>query len=140
MPARDPRTRRYPCAWCAEDGMWPDLCSEALGRLDDRCAAMIEIQCGLGDHRRCLPSACASAARWHEPVRRAGVEAAHAAGAVWAVVSTLENRITVVGTEDHLGRAKSLLRNGALKRAGSPTGPEGKGLVYVVRGADGRFF
>lgn len=120
--------------------MWPDRCTEAPVPRDERCVAMIEIQCGLGDHRRCEPSACAAAARWHEPVRRAGVEAAAAAGAVWAVVSTLDNRVTVVGTEDHLGRAKTLLRNGALKRAGSPTGPEGRGLVYVVRGSDGGFF
>ncbi len=101
---------------------------------------MIEIECGLGDHRRCEPSACAAAARWHEPVRRAGVAAARSAGAVWAVVSTIENRVSVVGTEDHLGRAKSLLRIGALKRAGQPLGPEGQGLVYIVRGEDGGFF
>lgn len=119
--------------------MWPDQCSEGDGR-DGRCAAMIEKVCALGDHRRCSPSACAAAARWHEPVRRAGVDAARAAGRLWAVVSTIENRVAVVGTADHLGRAKSILRAGTLTRAGFGLGAEGMGLVYVVRATDGGFF
>lgn len=80
------------------------------------------------------------AARWHEPVRRAGVTAARMAGVTWAVVSTIENKVVVVGTENDLDRATALLRVGALRRAGVPVGSEGTGLVYVVRGSDGGLF
>lgn len=81
------------------------------------------------------------AARWHPAVSRAGVAAARAAGTTWAVVSIIGDRLAVVGTEDHLGRAKSLLRTGHAKRHGYVTGdPAAKGVVYVVRGADGGLF
>jgi hypothetical protein len=56
-------------------------------------------------------------------------------------VSRVGDRVTLVGTEDHLGRAKSILRSGAIRRAGIKVGGSaGKGLVYVVRAADGAFF
>lgn len=120
--------------------MWPDRCRADIGE-DWACSEIIGDQCeAWGDHRRCLPAQCAWAARWHEPVRRAGMEAARSAGVAWAVVSTIGDRLAVVGTEDHLGRAKSLLRTGALKRAGLPTDYTGKGLVIVVRGSDGGLF
>lgn len=138
VSARDPRTRRYPCAWCGQPGMWPDRCTERPDAPDSRCAPIIEGRCMLGDHRRCDLEACVVAARWHEPVREAGVAAAEAAGAVWAVVSTIENRVDVVGTGDNLGRARTMLV-AALTRAGRPFGPDGLGLVYVVRVTDGGF-
>lgn len=122
--------------------MWPDVCSEALGKDQDHaCAEIIEDKCELGDHRRCDPANCEFAAVWHEIVRAAGIEAAEAAGKIWAVVSVIEDQPTVVGTGDHLGRAKSLLRTGHAKKFGIQTGdPAAKGLVYIVRGADGGFF
>lgn len=91
-----------------------------------------------GDHRRCASDACTVSARWHEPVREAGIAAARTAGQVWAVVSTIENAVTVVGTSDHLGRA-TLLRRAVLLHAGHQDVPSGMGLVYLVRGRDGGF-
>lgn len=138
--ARGPRTRRYPCPWCGSPDAWPDGCSEAVdaGEGVRCCTSMIEKQCMRGDHRRCALGACTVSARWHEPVRAAGIAAAQAAGHGWAVVSTIENNVTVVGTSDHLGRAKLLLRT-VLLNAGHQDGPEGRGLVYIVRGLDGGF-
>lgn len=118
--------------------MWPDGCTETAGAADPGCAAVVVGRCMLGDHRRCAVDACVVAARWHEPVRAAGVLAAEAAGAVWAVVSTVHDRVDVVGTADNLGRARSVLV-AALVRAGLPVGPVGLGLVYVVRASDGGF-
>ncbi|MEQ3541105.1 hypothetical protein WHI96_20030 [Pseudonocardia tropica] len=103
------------------------------------CAEIIEGKCSIdADHRRCQPETCEWAADWHEPVREAGQRAAADAGAVWAVVSTLGG-VRVVGTTDHLGRAKSLLRTPEAKRHGI-TGAAAKGVVYIVRGSDGGFF
>lgn len=100
---------------------------------------MIEKQCMHGDHRRCALNACTVAARWHEPVRAAGIAAAQAANARWSIVSTIDNNVAVkvVGTSNHLGQAKLLLRT-VLVNAGHPDGSHGKGLVYIVRGLDGR--
>lgn len=122
--------------------MWPDVCSEELGDAQGyACDFIIPGECSVGDHRRCDTARCDVAARWHPAVRRLGVEAALAAGAIWAVVSIAEGRATLVGTGDHLGRAKSIVRTGHAKRHGIETGdPAAKGLVYVVRGSDGGFF
>lgn len=138
MARPDPRTRRYPCPWCTEPRAWPDRCGMFCG--DDLCADETGQRCALGDHRRCDGSHCPVAARWLLAVRRAGVLAAEPSGAIWAVVSIIGDRVTVVGTEDHLGRAKSLLRTGHLKRCGWPIGPVGKGAVYVVRASDAELF
>lgn len=89
-----------------------------------------------GDHRRCALDACVVAARWHEPVRKAGMAAAQAAGDAWAVVSTIENNVQVVWTSNHLGQAKLLLRN-VLLSADHLDYPDGRSLVYLVRASDG---
>lgn len=118
--------------------MWPDRCHEGPDA-DPTCAEIIASQCvDFGDHRRCIPEVCEWAAEWHSVVREAGQRAAADAGAVWAVVSTIGG-VRVIGTTDHLGRAKSLLRTPEARRHGF-TGPEAKGFVYVVRGSDGGFF
>lgn len=76
---------------------------------------------------------CDVVARWFGAVVDAGVAAADAAGNRYGVVSIIGDVLAVVGTEDHLGRAKSLHRSGAVKRAGlNPFTPQAKGLVYVV--------
>lgn len=133
----DPTVRRA-CAWCDEPSAWPDRCG--IFRGDETCAEITEDKCVFGDHRRCDGPDCAVAARFHLEVRRTGARAAQAAGSLWAVVSIIGDRVSLVGTTDHLGRAKSTLRTPELKRHGLPTGPEGKGLVYVVRAYDGEFF
>lgn len=126
---------RRPCAWCEEPNRWPDRCTPDL---DETCAEIIETSHLFEDHRRCQPDDCEVANRWHEHVIDAGCAAAEAAGHAYGVVSILGDRLAVVGTNDHLGRAKSLLRSGAAKKAGySPYDPASKGLVYVVRCADG---
>lgn len=124
------------CPWCSEPGAWPDRCAADL---DPFCADTIAERCVVGDHRRCWGWDCPVAATWHLSVRRAGVLAAEAAGTTWAVVSIIGDCVRVVGTTDHLGRAKSLLRTGTAKRAGI-TGPAAKGAVYVVRASDAAFF
>lgn len=136
---RDARARRYPCAFCEQPDMWPDLCSEAPDAVDSRCAETIAAFCMRGDHRRCAPSACVVAARWQKEVSDAGMAAAQAAGTVWAVVSTIHNRVDVVGTENHLGRARSILRGNAVRHSGRAPA-EVEGMVYVVCGRDGGSF
>lgn len=128
--------QRRECAWCGEPGRWPDRCAEDIG--DPVCSIEIPTSCAAGDHRRCSPAACDSAQRWHSPVSAAGVRAARRAGAVYGVVSIVDGYVSVVGTADHLGHAKSRLRTPAA-RAGGFTGPAVKGVVYVVRAEDGAF-
>lgn len=126
---------RRPCAFCREPDRWPVRCTPDL---DPVCAEIIADSHIFEDHRRCSPDDCEVAARWHEAVIDAGTAAADAAGRAYGVVSILGDRLAVIGTADHLGRAKSLLRSGAAKRAGlSPYDPAAKGWVYVVRCADG---
>lgn len=126
---------RRPCAFCREPDRWPDRCTPAL---DPVCAEIITDSHIFEDHRRCPPDDCEVAHRWHEAVIDAGCAAADAAGRAYGVVSILSDRLAVVGTADHLGRAKSILRSGEAKKAGySPYDPAAKGLVYVVRCADG---
>lgn len=126
---------RHRCAWCKRPDRWPDRCTPEL---DESCAEIIEDSHIFEDHRRCPPEDCDVAARWHETVIDAGCAAHKAAGHAYGVVSIIGDRLAVVGTSDHLGRAKSLLRPGAAKKAGySPYDPASRGLVYVVRRADG---
>lgn len=122
---------QWPCGWCEEPRRWPDGCP---GKPEDpHCVETIEIACGLGDHRRCLPDDCELAYQWHAQVKSAGMVAAQAAGHAYGVVSIIDDWLYVVGTNDHLGRAKSLLRSGYAKTHGYPDlGPVSKGVVYVV--------
>ncbi|MGQ0774573.1 MAG: hypothetical protein ACT4NY_09170 [Pseudonocardiales bacterium] len=124
-------TRRE-CAYCGAAGRWPDRCPGEPA--DPECVEIIAMICGFGDHRRCIPEDCDVAHRWHAQVKHAGRATAQAEGRAYAVVSIIDDRLYVVGTNDHLGRAKSLLRSGYAKRNGYPElGPASKGVVYVVR-------
>lgn len=126
-----PRTRRYPCDFCAEPDAWPDRCSEAFGEAQGKlCDVLIPAACLQGDHRRCSSARCPVAASWHPVVQRAGVRAAREAVTLWAVVSIAGGWLRVLGTEDHMCRARRMARgDGEVTR-----------LVYLVRVSDGELF
>lgn len=130
----------YSCEWCGEPGAWPRGCSPTSGRTPRRCAEMIDFQCALGDHRRCSRSACAVAARWHDRVRAAGVRAAGAADAQWAVVAISHGDVVVLGTDDDRGRTTSRFRACTARRPGPIGHAPIVGSGYLVRRADGELF
>lgn len=121
------------CAWCSRP-WWPDRCTEEGNQL---CADMITGMCGDGDHRRCRPETCEFAAEIHPGAIDLGLRALAYSGHRWAVVSVLESDDPViVGTGDHLGRVKSLMRSGHIKAHGFAPDSVTKGLVMIV-GSDG---
>lgn len=136
MPDRPSTPRRQRCAWCCEAGQWPDLCSEDRTAAQDwACGEIIASQCEhIGDHRRCRPETCAFSAQWHPVIIATGVEAARAAGELFAVVSIVTGDPVVVGTGSHLGRVKSLIKTPEIRRAGyEPADQYSKGtLVHTV--------